>query len=188
MNKENDILLTGDEALPEEPKDWTKAVWLGVLVLLIGMMFYFYWMRAPKPVVTMVRARHILISFDASDPVERGRAYERISELRNRLLAGESFERLARENSDDTMSARRGGDLNWMPRGSFATAFEEYCWKGDIGQISDVIQTEFGFHIIRIDDRHIAPADLYELEIEQKAFEMLRGQHTPTNESETVTP
>jgi len=60
--------------------------------------------------------------------------------------------------------------LGWAPRGTYAASFEEYCWKGEVGKISDVIQTQYGFHIIRVDDRHIASAELYEKEIERKVL------------------
>ena len=174
MNTHDQIHLSKSDELEAEPRDWTRFIWIGVVALLILMMASFYLTRSPRPLTTMVRARHILISFDPSDPVDRGRAYERISDLRERVVAGENFERLARDYSDDPGTARRGGDLGWMERGKYAPAFEEYCWVADIGQVSDIIQTQYGFHLIRVEDRYIASADLYEIELERKAFDLLR--------------
>ncbi len=177
MAEENDAIKAfRDEPPQEEPKDRTKWVWLGIFLLIVGMIFYLWVDRSPRPVSTSVRARHILISYDTSDPVDRGRAYERISELRERIEAGESFERLARTYSDCTASARRGGDLGWAPRETYAPAFEQYCWGAPVGELSDVVHTNFGFHLIVVEDRHIADADLYEIELERRAFEELRDE------------
>jgi parvulin-like peptidyl-prolyl isomerase len=183
MSEQNLILAKENDGDLKEPRDWTRFIWLSVIILLIVMMFSFYWMRSPRPITTMVRARHILVTFDSSDPVDRGRAHERISELRNRILAGESFEDLAREYSDDSSNARRGGDLGWAPPGTYAAAFEEYCWKGEIGQVSDILQTQYGFHLVRVEDRHIASADLHEREIERKVLE---GQEEKTGTPEAL--
>ena len=176
-----DTMLPGVKAdeFQEEPKDWTRFVWVGILALILIMSVSFYFVRDPRPANSMVRARHILISFDANDPVDRGRAHERISELHKRIISGESFEQLARDNSDDTVTARRGGDLGWAPRGTYAATFEEYCWKGEVGKISDIIQTQYGFHIIRVEDRHITSAELYEKEIERKVLESSGGEGEP---------
>ncbi|MCK5861849.1 MAG: peptidyl-prolyl cis-trans isomerase [Candidatus Hydrogenedentes bacterium] len=170
-----------DEPSEVEPKDWTTWIWIGIVLLFAGMLIFFWMARSPRPVVTSVRVKHILISFDSSDPVARGRAFERISELREQLITGKDFDSLARSNSDDTVSARRGGDLGWAPRDTYAASFEEYCWGGVVGKISDVIQTQFGFHIILIVDRHIADAELYEAELEQRAFEEMRSQNKDEN-------
>lgn len=175
MNIKNNSDVMAREAISEEQKDYTKWIWLGVILLLIVMMGFLYSERSNKPLATSVRARHILVSFDSSDPVERGRAYERIVELKKRLDAGESFERLATAHSDDSSSAKRGGDLGWAPRGTYAAAFDEYCWTGEIGKVSDIIQTNFGFHLILIEDRHIADADLYEKDLEQRALQEIKN-------------
>lgn len=170
-----------DQPPEQEPRDRTKWIWIGIIFLFIGMIVFFWMSRSPRPVTTSVRAKHILVSYDANDPVDRGRAYERISELREQIQAGESFERLARANSDDTASARRGGDLGWAPRDTYATQFEEYCWGAPIGELSDIVQTQFGFHLIVVEDRHIADAELYEIDLEQRAFEELRNQNKAEN-------
>lgn len=176
MNTEIDLDKLRGEEVVEDVRDRTKFIWLGIIILFLIMVASFWSGRAPRPVATNVRAKHILISFDPNDPVDRGRAYERARELRERIAAGESFERVARNYSDDSASARRGGDLGWAPRETYAAAFEEFIWHAPIGEVSDVVQTQFGFHIIMVEDRHIAAADLYELELERRAFEELREQ------------
>lgn len=172
MNEKSYIPFSTDNDVEQEVRDWTKWIWLGIIGLIILMSVSFYLGRAPRPVTTMVRAKHIMISFDPNDPLDRKRAYERITEIRNRLLAGEKFERLARQYSDDSESAPRGGDLGWAPKGSYWATVDEFCWRAQVGEISDILQSQFGYHIVRLEDRNIAPADLYDMEIGRKAIEV----------------
>ncbi|HNZ47370.1 MAG TPA: peptidylprolyl isomerase [Candidatus Hydrogenedentes bacterium] len=165
-----------EETVAEDPRDYTKLIWLGVGILIVAMMFFLYSGRTTKPLTTSVHVRHILVSFDPADPVDRGKAHDRILELKKRLEAGESFDKLARKYSDDTASAKRGGDLGWAPKGIYAAPFDEYCWTGNIGAISDVILTNFGFHLVQIEERYIAGADLYEKELEKRALEKMKEE------------
>ncbi|NLN92402.1 MAG: hypothetical protein GX130_03705 [Candidatus Hydrogenedens sp.] len=165
-----------EEPVEEEKKDYTRLIWMGVGVLIVVMLLALYSGRTTKPITTSVHARHILVSFDPADPVDRGRAHDHILDLKKRLEAGESFDRLARKYSDDTSSGKRGGDLGWAAKGTYAPAFDEYCWAGEIGKISDVILTNFGFHLILIEDRHIADADLYEKDLERRALQEMKDE------------
>jgi peptidyl-prolyl cis-trans isomerase SurA len=87
------------------------------------------------------------------NPAERARARERIDELRKRLDAGENFADLAKKYSDDPGSGQNGGDLGWQKRGTFVPEFEATVYKLEKGQMSPVIETEFGFHIIQLTER-----------------------------------
>ncbi len=83
---------------------------------------------------------------------ERERAIAQLTEIRERIVAGEDFGELARKYSDDG-SARGGGDLGWTQRGKFVPPFEAAAYKLDPGQISEVVETQFGFHIIQLIER-----------------------------------
>ncbi len=98
-----------------------------------------------------VRAEHILVRVDsdASDEVKEA-ARAKATALLARARAGEDFETLARENSDDTSSAVRGGDLGYNPRGRMVSEFDEAMFSMEPGQISDLVETQFGFHIIKV--------------------------------------
>lgn len=163
-----------------EPKDRTKLMWLGVLAL-IGLLVValFVGHRVRRFSQSVVRARHILITFDGSDPVDRSRAYELAGDLRRRILEGERFEKLAREYSGDEFSRVRGGDLGWYKRGKLAPEIEQYIWTAPIGQLSEVITTNFGFHIVEVVDRYISETDQYERQIEKEVI---------TEESPTPAP
>lgn len=162
-----------DCPLEEEPKDYTKRIWVGVVVLVSIMVAALWYIGRPNPNISMVRAKHILIAFSANDAADRARALDLISEIRERLLKGERFETLARRYSDDPGSRARGGDLNFLPKGSFAAEFEQYVWSAPIGQLSDIVATSFGFHLIVVTDRHLTDADRYEMELDERAREAL---------------
>ena len=81
---------------------------------------------------------------------EREKARSQIGELRQRIVeGGESFPELAKKYSADPGSGAEGGDLGFQKRGTFVSEFEAAAYKLEIGQVSPVIETEFGFHIIQ---------------------------------------
>jgi len=82
----------------------------------------------------------------------QARASERLNQLRQRIAMGESFEELARRYSEDA-SAPQGGDLGWTSPGEMVPAFEQAMQALQPGQISDVVQTPFGWHLIRVEAR-----------------------------------
>ncbi len=85
---------------------------------------------------------------------EKARARARAEELRKRIVdKGESFAELAKKYSDDPGSAAQGGDLGWQKRGTFVPDFEAAVYKLEPGQVSPVVETEFGFHIIQLIER-----------------------------------
>ena len=69
--------------------------------------------------------------------------------LLDRIRAGEDFEALAREHSDDPGTASNGGDLGWFRRGVMVREFEDVAFTLPSGEVSDLVQTDFGFHIIK---------------------------------------
>jgi parvulin-like peptidyl-prolyl isomerase len=80
---------------------------------------------------------------------EMERLRQRAQELRRKAVRGADFAALARESSDDAGTRDRGGDLGAFQRQSHAPAFDEAAFAIKVGQISDVVQTDFGFHIIK---------------------------------------
>ncbi len=80
---------------------------------------------------------------------EIAEAKDKLRRLLERIRGGESFEKLAKTYSDDPGSARNGGDLGWMKRGSLVPEFEAVAYNLDKDSISDIVETEYGFHIIQ---------------------------------------
>lgn len=95
--------------------------------------------------------RHILIS--AESKVAKAQATKRAVELRQRIIDGEDFEALARIYSDDSVSAAAGGSLGWVSPGEMVAPFEDTFISLPIGQVSQPVETRFGVHILRVEDR-----------------------------------
>lgn len=142
-----------------EAKDYTKWIWLGVVLLFVGVIAAMWLFTVRKPAKSVSRASHILISFNSADPAERDRALKLITSIRERILAGESFAKMAEQYSNDPANAYKGGDLGYNPKGTFADPVDNYIWGAEIGQLSDVIQTSYGFHLVMVTDRRLSSAD-----------------------------
>jgi peptidyl-prolyl cis-trans isomerase C len=87
---------------------------------------------------------------------ELARRRSKAEELRRRAAAGEDFARLARENSDDAATRERGGDLGTFARDTHARAFDEAAFALKVGGVSAVVETEYGFHVIKLARREAA--------------------------------
>ena len=97
------------------------------------------------------RASHILLELDPeADEEEASEANAKAVELRERIINGESFEDLAKEFSADPGSASQGGDLGFFGRGVMDKAFEDATFALNVDEVSDVTQSAFGLHIIKL--------------------------------------
>ncbi|MCV2885038.1 SurA N-terminal domain-containing protein [Aestuariibacter sp. AA17] len=94
------------------------------------------------------RVSHILIEFGDDKEAAKEKAESLLAQLRD----GADFEVLATENSEDLFSAENGGDLDWFVKGSFDPAFEDAAFSLTKGDISDVVESASGFHIIQLTD------------------------------------
>ena len=131
-----------------------------------------------------VRARHILISTrppeeppatppgkdaakdkDKKAPdakpkaLTKDEARKKAQSILDRVRKGEDFGKLAEENSDDPGSKVKGGDLGFFAKGAMVGAFDNAAFAMKPGDISDLVETEFGFHIIKVEERHTKPLD-----------------------------
>lgn len=80
-------------------------------------------------------------------------AKEKALKILDSLKNGVDFSELAKKNSDDTQSAINGGDLGYSKKGVFVKEFEEALYSLNVGGISDIVETEFGFHIIKLNEK-----------------------------------
>lgn len=101
-------------------------------------------------VVTQARVRHILLKPSEIQTIEQ--ATSKLKRLRQRIVAGEKFEELARAYSEDS-SASRGGDLGWMSPGQLVGEFERAMAQLKPGEVSQPVQTRFGVHLIQVVNR-----------------------------------
>jgi peptidyl-prolyl cis-trans isomerase C len=101
-----------------------------------------------------VHASHILIGIpQGADAAQKQQARAKAQQVLKKLKGGADFATLARENSQDTGSAAKGGDLGFFPQGQMEPAFEKAAFALAPGKISDVVETPFGFHIIKVTER-----------------------------------
>lgn len=95
-----------------------------------------------------VHASHIVKHVDGLNDKEV--AYAEISALKAELDTGADFDELASRDSD---CPGNGGDLGWFPRGQMVPEFEDVVFNMEVGRVSDIFLTSFGYHIVRLDDR-----------------------------------
>ena len=113
--------------------------------------------------------RHILLMPSEIRTLEE--TEEELIDIRNRLLDGEDFGDLAKEHSEDPGSALKGGELEWMGKGITAAEFEKTFTTLEIGIISEVFETEFGFHFLEVLEKR--NKDMTKDAIENRAFNIL---------------
>jgi len=122
-----------------------------------------------------VKVSHILIKTPLAGPDgkvdEKGvaEAQRRAEDLLKQLKGGAKFESLAEKYSEDPGSAKQGGSLGWIGRGQTVPEFEKSAFSLPKGQMSDLVKSSYGFHIIRVDDKqdaHMKSLDEVKSEIE----------------------
>ena len=129
--------------------------------------------RYPK-----IKASHILIGYQNKEGiVDSAAAKSRADSVLAELTAGAYFEELAAKYSDDPGSKEKGGDLGYFERRMMVKEFDETAFKLEVGQISGLIQTNFGYHIIKLTDK--MDTQPYESEYEnlKNIFNKQRYQH-----------
>jgi peptidyl-prolyl cis-trans isomerase C len=122
-----------------------------------------------------VRASHILLKVDEKTPEAlRKQARSRIEAILKRVRGGEDFAALAKQHSHDG-SARQGGDLGYFERGAMVPAFSQAAFSLKPGEISGVVTTEFGYHIIKVTDKKAAATVPYD-QVSGRIVEFLTSQ------------
>ena len=148
-----------------------------------------------------VHARHILISAGSSgtpdaskpaNPAEKAQARVKAEEVLKRVRAGEDFASLAKQFSSDPGSKDNGGDLGWFGHGQMVAEFEKAAFALQPGQISDIVESQFGFHIIKLEERRAGDrkqaAEAVEQEKEKKWIDdIVNRSHVTVAENFQVT-
>ena len=110
-----------------------------------------------------VKASHILVQVGAdASPADTLMAWNRIQGLRSRVLSGEDFETVARSKngSDDPSVTTNGGDLGWFTAFQMVYPFECAAYNTPVGEVSDVVRTQFGYHILQVMDKRKARGEV----------------------------
>lgn len=150
-----------------------------------------------------IKARHILIAFKGSPAAQEGKpelteeqAKTKADDLRKQLVAGAKFEELAQKESDDVGSGSRGGDLGEFNRGQMVPEFEKAAFEAKVGEITPVVRTQFGYHIIKVDEHGSTPYDQVKPTLEknerqarlQAALDKMKEDAKPTFNETYFTP
>ncbi|HTC46647.1 MAG TPA: peptidylprolyl isomerase [Candidatus Aquilonibacter sp.] len=154
-------------SIPEKRKVKYAAIDLskienGVQVTQDELQAYYNQHRDQYRVAEQAKVSHILIKTPLAGPDgkvdEKGvaDAQKRAEDLLKQLKAGAKFEDLAKKYSEDPGSAKDGGSLGWIGKGRTVPEFEKAAFSLPKGQISDLVKSSYGFHIIRVDDRQDA--------------------------------
>jgi peptidyl-prolyl cis-trans isomerase C len=110
-----------------------------------------------------VKARHILIKVPFGASLEdKAKARDKIKNILEWLKKGEKFETLAEQYSEDITSNKKGGELGYFQRGRMPKAFDDMAFSMKPGQISDVVETDYGYHIIEVQDKREAKTKTFE--------------------------
>jgi parvulin-like peptidyl-prolyl isomerase len=141
--------------------------------------------EAHKSDYEQAKARHILIRFTGSRvPVRKDQkelteaeALAKATALRARIVKGEDFAAIAKAESDDTGSGASGGDLGEVTRGRTIPEFENAIFTLPLNQVSEPLKTQFGYHLIQVQERGTIPFDKVKADLEkEKAGEVAGDQ------------
>jgi peptidyl-prolyl cis-trans isomerase D len=119
-----------------------------------------------------VRVRHILLQTVGKSPGEVAKIKAKAEDLLKQVKAGGDFAELAKKNSEDPGSKDKGGEYGWMTRGQTVKNFETTAFSLKPGQISDLVTTEYGFHIIQVEEKEAAGLQPFEKVRDQIAAEL----------------
>ena len=125
--------------------------------------------------VQQTKTRHILIQPNQIRDMDEAR--EIVIDLRERIQAGESFEELAKEYSEDISNSLKGGDLDWVLPGQMVPPFEAMMNETEVGTVSEPVETRFGWHILQVDERR--EVDMSSNIMRNQARNVLRSQRYP---------
>lgn len=126
----------------------------------------------------MIRARHILIKAETSaTDEEKKKAKAKAEEVLTKIKKGDDFSKLASEISEDPGTKDKGGDLDFFPKGSMVPAFEEVAFSLKPGEVSGIIETEYGYHLIKMEekkDAHLEPYENIKDKVKDQALQEMR--------------
>ncbi|HLU86590.1 MAG TPA: peptidylprolyl isomerase, partial [Taishania sp.] len=113
--------------------------------------------QAYERMKTEVRASHILIKVDANaSPEDTLKAYKKIMAIRDKIVKGEDFGKIALENSEDPSAKMNNGDLGFFTAFQMVYPFENAAYETKVGELSMPVRTRFGYHLIKVTDRRDA--------------------------------
>ena len=159
--------------------------------------------EAKKGEYEQVTAKHILIAFKGSPAAQSGKpeiteeqAKAKAEDLRKQIVAGASFEELAKKESDDTGSGANGGELGDFNRGQMVPEFEQAAFAAKEGEITAPVRTQYGYHIIKVEKKGQTPFEQVKAFLErgerqtklQVTLDAMKASANPTYNDKYFTP
>ncbi len=122
-----------------------------------------------------VRARHILIKVEkTADEKTKAEARKKIVDIQKKIMSGDDFAETAKQHSQGPSNVK-GGDLGYFGKGQMVKPFEEVAFKLAKGEVSDIVETRFGYHLIKVEDRK-APQKAVYAEKKQQIIAKLKNE------------
>jgi peptidyl-prolyl cis-trans isomerase D len=131
-------------------QDAVEGEIVGPAVTLDGTSYY-HVAKLDSAAVDSVKAAHILININNN----KDSALAVAKDIYNRATAGEDFTKLAADYSKDKSNASKGGDLGYFGAGRMIKAFQDAAFNAEVGEITEPVETGYGYHIIKVDDKVI---------------------------------
>lgn len=131
-----------------------------------------------------VRASHILLRIpQGADEATKTAVRAKAADVLKQVRAGKDFAALAKQYSEDPGSAPNGGDLNFFQKGQMVPSFDQAVFALKVGDVSDIVETQFGFHIIKLADKQperVIPLDEVRPQVQQFLENQVRQEQTQT--------
>ena len=140
----------------------TAALRGGIQIPEIELKSYYQQNLGTYQLPEKVRASHILLKTEGKSPEESERIKAKATELLVQARKGADFAELAKKNSEDPVSAANGGDLGAFARGAMVPEFEQASFTLGVGAISDLVKTQYGYHIIKVVEKQPAHTQTFE--------------------------
>ncbi|MCH7908670.1 MAG: peptidylprolyl isomerase [Candidatus Hydrogenedentes bacterium] len=157
-----------DPAGKDASRDYGRYLWPGI-ALAVCLMIAGLWWGARETSVGQTRARihAIRISFNPMDGASQNAALETIVQLRQRILDGESFSKIAKQYSDDKTTAERGGNWGWKfkLKDDLFQGMGAFVWNGPVNELSPIIQARRAYHLIIVNERQLSITDQYKRDL-----------------------
>jgi peptidyl-prolyl cis-trans isomerase D len=136
-----------------------------------------------------VKARHILFMTTGKSPAEEPKVKAKAEDVLKQVKAGGNFAELAKKNSEDTNSQVKGGDLDWVVRGQTVAEFEQALFGMKPGEISGLVKTQYGYHIIQAQEKeqaHLKTFDEVKAELAAEQKKLIGQQQVQTTMDSAV--
>ncbi|MCH7959506.1 MAG: peptidylprolyl isomerase [Candidatus Hydrogenedentes bacterium] len=171
-----------DPVEKDASRDYGRYLWPGIALAACLMIAGLWWAGRESEVgQTRARLHAIHINFNSMDSASQNEALDTITQLRRRIVEGESFSKLAGRYSNDKTTAERDGNWGWKykVKDDLFDGMGAFVWNGPVNKLSPIIQGRNTYHLIIVKERHLSLADQYEKEIIKRSRNKDANEQSP---------